>query len=45
MERTERMEELEEYVIERLSEVDPELFPEILHELTKRLRRRAFQLI
>jgi hypothetical protein len=36
---------VEEYLIERLKEVDPRLYPKILDELEKRLRRKAFQLI
>jgi hypothetical protein len=36
---------VEEYLIERLKEVDPRLFPKIRDELKANLRRREFQLI
>ena len=37
--------ELEEYLIARLEEVEPELIPQFLDEIVRRANRREFQLI
>jgi hypothetical protein len=40
-----RKDQLEEYLIEKLKEVDPRLFPKIRDELKACLRRRELRLI